>query len=63
MIDRPVTEEKAYAYITRKAAQTRQLLVFEHANEDVGVQVPKGTIEEGKLPVKQSSAKCERKAA
>lgn len=50
MIDQPVTEEKAYAYITRKAAQTHQLLVFEHANEDVGVQVPKGTIEDGEAP-------------
>ncbi len=50
MIDRPVTEEKAYAYITRNAAQTRQLLVFEHAKEDAGVQVPKGTIEDGEDP-------------
>ncbi|EFW90349.1 MutT/nudix family protein [Haladaptatus paucihalophilus DX253] len=50
MTDRPVTEDKAYAYITRSGAQFRQLLVFEHANEDAGVQVPKGTIEDGEDP-------------
>ncbi|ODR81330.1 DNA mismatch repair protein MutT, partial [Haladaptatus sp. W1] len=50
MTDRPVTEDKAYAYITRSGAQFRQLLVFEHANKDAGVQVPKGTIEDGEDP-------------
>lgn len=50
MIDRPVTEDKAYAYITRNDTQSLQLLVFEHANHDVGVQVPKGTIEDGEAP-------------
>lgn len=50
MTDRPVAEDKAYAYITRSAAHTRQLLVFEHANQDAGVQVPKGTIEDGEDP-------------
>ncbi|WP_458205042.1 NUDIX hydrolase [Haladaptatus sp. NG-SE-30] len=49
MTEPPVTAEKAYAYVTRDGAQT-ELLVFEHANQDVGVQVPKGTIEDGEDP-------------
>ncbi|WP_458188711.1 NUDIX hydrolase [Haladaptatus sp. NG-WS-4] len=49
MNEPPVTAEKAYAYVTRASTQT-ELLVFEHANQDVGVQVPKGTIEDGEDP-------------
>jgi putative (di)nucleoside polyphosphate hydrolase len=41
---------KAYAYITRKRDGHRELLVFEHARQDAGVQVPRGTVEPGEDP-------------
>jgi putative (di)nucleoside polyphosphate hydrolase len=44
-----VTAEKAYAYVTRDCART-ELLVFEHADREAGVQVPKGGIEDGEAP-------------
>ena len=41
---------KAYAYVTRRAVEERELLVFKHRDHDVGVQIPKGTIEPGEHP-------------
>ena len=44
-----VAAEKAYAYVTRSGGDPG-LLVFEHRNADAGVQVPKGTVDEGEDP-------------
>lgn len=57
-----VAAEKAYAYVTRdgdSASRTdggsendaaAELLVFEESKPDSGVQIPKGTIEDGETP-------------
>ncbi len=50
MTESTFTEEKAYAYVTRDATASRELLVFEHPDPAGGVQVPKGGIEEGEAP-------------
>lgn len=50
MTESTFTEEKAYAYVTRKEAESRELLVFEHPNPEGGVQIPKGGIEDGESP-------------
>ena len=43
---------KVIAYITRERVGETQLLVFEHVDQpDAGVQVPKGTMEQGESPV------------
>lgn len=43
--------EKAYGYITREHEGHKQVLVFEQNTEGSGVQIPKGTIEEGETPL------------
>lgn len=43
--------EKAYGYITRKHEGHLQVLVFEQNSVGSGIQVPKGTIEEGETPL------------
>lgn len=43
--------QKAYAYVTRRAEDRDQLLVFrERADPDAGVQVPKGGIDRHETP-------------
>ncbi|GAB3027661.1 NUDIX hydrolase [Natronobiforma cellulositropha] len=46
------TVEKAYAYVTRDAGGYTglELLVFEQPTPGTGVQVPKGTVDEGEAP-------------
>jgi ADP-ribose pyrophosphatase YjhB (NUDIX family) len=42
---------KAYAYIIRKRAGIRELLVFRHRDfPEAGIQVPKGTMQPDELP-------------
>ncbi len=41
---------KAFAYITRNTAQGVEVLVFAHTEPDSGIQVPKGTVEQGETP-------------
>lgn len=43
--------EKAYGYITREHAGSIQVLVFEQNTEGSGIQIPKGTVEEGETPL------------
>lgn len=43
--------EKAYGYITREHEGRLQVLVFEQNTEGAGIQIPKGTIEEGETPL------------
>ena len=43
--------EKAYGYITREQEGRLQVLVFEQSTEGSGIQIPKGTIEEGETPL------------
>ncbi|WP_435153834.1 NUDIX hydrolase [Haladaptatus sp. DFWS20] len=50
MTESTLTEEKAYAYVTRDMGGPRELLVFEHPDPEGGVQVPKGGIEDGEAP-------------
>ena len=40
--------EKAFGYITRTHEDQLQVLVFEQNSVGAGIQVPKGTVEEGK---------------
>lgn len=42
--------QKVQAYITRDTDTGRQLLVFEHADEEAGIQVPAGSINPGETP-------------
>lgn len=42
--------EKAYGYITREHEGHVQVLVFEQNREGAGIQIPKGTVEEGETP-------------
>ena len=44
-----VDVEKAYVYATRP--DCRDVLVFEHTHTDAGLQIPKGTIDDGENPV------------
>lgn len=48
--DRTPNIRKAFAYITRHSAQGDEVLVFAHTDPDSGIQVPKGTIEQGETP-------------
>jgi thiosulfate/3-mercaptopyruvate sulfurtransferase len=41
---------KAFAYITRSSVQEMELLVFAHTDPELGIQVPKGTVEAGETP-------------
>lgn len=41
---------KAFAYIIRNSVQGTEVLVFSHTDPNSGIQVPKGTIEEGETP-------------
>lgn len=41
---------KAFAYITRNTARGTEVLVFAHVEPESGIQVPKGTIEQGETP-------------
>lgn len=43
--------EKAFGYITREHGEQIQVLVFEQNTVGSGIQVPKGTIEEGETPL------------
>lgn len=43
--------EKAFGYITREHGEQIQVLVFEQKTVGAGIQVPKGTIEEGETPL------------
>lgn len=43
--------EKAFGYITREHEEQIQVLVFEQNTIGAGIQVPKGTIEEGETPL------------
>ncbi len=43
--------EKAFGYITREHGEQIQVLVFEQNTVGAGIQVPKGTIEEGETPL------------
>ncbi|WP_103976328.1 NUDIX domain-containing protein, partial [Lysinibacillus sphaericus] len=43
--------EKAFGYITRKYDDRIQVLVFEQNTEGAGIQIPKGTIEDGETPL------------
>lgn len=43
-----VDVEKAYVYATPPTGH--EILVFEHTEHDAGVQIPKGTIDEGEHP-------------
>ncbi|MFJ7735729.1 NUDIX domain-containing protein [Lysinibacillus sp. NPDC097287] len=43
--------EKAYGYITREHEGRLQVLVFEQNTEGSGIQIPKGTIEQGETPL------------
>ncbi|MCE4044228.1 NUDIX domain-containing protein [Lysinibacillus fusiformis] len=43
--------EKAFGYITRERGEQIQVLVFEQNTVGAGIQVPKGTIEEGETPL------------
>lgn len=42
--------DKAYAYATRSSGSDRELLVFEQEKPGAGVQVPKGTVDDGESP-------------
>ncbi|MGE7675448.1 NUDIX hydrolase [Lysinibacillus sp. NPDC094403] len=42
--------EKAFGYITREHEGQLQVLVFEQNTEGAGIQIPKGTVEEGETP-------------
>ncbi|VXC27423.1 MutT/NUDIX family protein (modular protein) [Bacillus sp. 349Y] len=42
--------KKAYGYITRNHDGRPQVLVFQHPILEAGIQIPKGTIEEGESP-------------
>jgi putative (di)nucleoside polyphosphate hydrolase len=42
---------KAYAYVTREAAEARAVLVFRHRDyPEAGIQVPRGTVDAGEEP-------------
>ena len=42
---------KAYAYITREAAEASSVLAFRHRDyPEAGIQVPRGTVDEGEDP-------------
>lgn len=43
--------EKAFGYITREHEGQLQVLVFEQNTEGAGIQIPKGTVEEGETPL------------
>ncbi|WP_342529804.1 NUDIX domain-containing protein [Lysinibacillus sp. FSL R5-0849] len=43
--------EKAFGYITREHGEQIQVLVFEQNTVGAGIQVPKGTIEQGETPL------------
>ncbi|WP_445477592.1 NUDIX hydrolase [Lysinibacillus irui] len=43
--------EKAFGYITREREEQIQVLVFEQNTIGAGIQVPKGTVEEGETPL------------
>ncbi len=43
-------EQKVVAYLVRARPALTELLVFEHTDENAGVQVPKGTIDKGETP-------------
>ncbi|MFJ7666227.1 NUDIX domain-containing protein [Lysinibacillus sp. NPDC097195] len=43
--------EKAFGYITRQYEGRRQVLVFEQNTAGAGIQIPKGTVEEGETPL------------
>jgi 8-oxo-dGTP pyrophosphatase MutT (NUDIX family) len=42
--------KKAYGYITRNHDGRPQVLVFQHPILEAGIQIPKGTVEEGESP-------------
>lgn len=43
--------EKAYGYITRMKNGQPQVLVFQHPVKEAGIQIPKGTVKHGELPI------------
>lgn len=43
--------EKAFGYITRECEGRIQVLVFEQNTAGAGIQIPKGTVEEGETPL------------
>jgi len=43
-------KRKVWAYIVREKQSEHQLLVFEHTDEDAGIQIPAGTVDEGEIP-------------
>lgn len=43
--------EKAFGYITRQYEERLQVLVFEQNTVGAGIQIPKGTVEEGETPL------------
>lgn len=43
--------EKAFGYITREHEGQIQVLVFEQNTTGAGIQIPKGTVEEGETPL------------
>jgi 8-oxo-dGTP pyrophosphatase MutT (NUDIX family) len=43
--------EKAFGYITREHKEQIQVLVFEQNTIGAGIQVPKGTVEDGETPL------------
>lgn len=47
--------EKAFGYITREHEGQLQVLVFEQNTEGAGIQIPKGTVEEGEAPLEAVS--------
>ncbi|XRD23763.1 DNA mismatch repair protein MutT [Lysinibacillus fusiformis] len=48
--------EKAFGYITREHGEQIQVLVFGQNTVGAGIQVPKGTIEEGETPLEVRKA-------
>ena len=43
--------KKSYGYITRLVDGKTQILVFQHPVKEAGIQIPKGTVKHGELPV------------
>lgn len=42
--------KKAYGYVTRIIDEKPQVLVFRHSVKEAGIQIPKGTVEDGEDP-------------
>ncbi|MBD8036962.1 NUDIX domain-containing protein [Solibacillus sp. A46] len=43
--------KKSYGYITRQVNGKTQILVFQHPVKEAGIQIPKGTVKHGEMPV------------